>query len=855
MKKPAILLLACFAILACISLAPAKDNLGDKLDKLFDKAGNKTKKVVDKVEAKVNAKLDEWIGEPTVAIAGEPDGNELTLVDNHQTKAIVICSAPEKSVEKQAADDLVKYIKLMTGVEVARAGTAAEVADALKMDADHPLIVIGSAALKADPDLQRELDKVAKKSPTLRADAIVLKRKGNRVYVAGNHDESHYYAVAELLSRWGCRWYLPSEFGECIPEVSALKVGKLNYAFGSPFEVREFWISWNGESAGQRDFQLRNFMNNQGVSGGHILASYTKDLIPPGKTQWNIPIADAKTAEHVANHPEVQKNFAAGKDFSLGMEDGLYESDSKRDAELQAGLTDKYFISNTLTDNFMELYNQVAQRLLAKYPNSKSHIGFLAYSNITIPPQRQIVAAKPLVASLAPIDIDPNHGMDDARFPSVREYKEMVYRWSEVMQGRVFIYDYDQGMLVWRDLPNPSIGAVKQNMKIYRDAGILGVSTESRLAIATTFLNLYVRGQTMWNPDVDVDALLADFYPKFYGPAAEPMSRYWGRLFKAWDDTIVTEHEFFVIPAIYTPELVEALRKDLTEAEETMKDASRRLNHPPRDWKKYEERMRFTRLSFNLIDQYTEMWHAAATEGDYKKAVAWGDKAVATRMELGTMNNTFTTRVIPTMPAPETKEGGPAWLLGEVEQYRKLAELTDGPKGKLIMKLPVDWSYRRDPHDTGVVSGFAYKPADLSYWKEHGQELVGYARKDYPTTQWEMIRTDLYPQAQGILHPDGQSFTGNHWYKTTLKLDASQAQGKLHVRFPGIFNSSWLYVNGYLVSYRPQLPLWWANDYGFEWDVDVTGKLKAGENTITVRCLNPHHFGGMYRRPFVYREN
>jgi hypothetical protein len=62
-------------------------------------------------------------------------------------------------------------------------------------------------------------------------------------------------------------------------------------------------------------------------------------------------------------------------------------------------------------------------------------------------------------------------------------------------------------------------------------------------------------------------------------------------------------------------------------------------------------------------------------------------------------------------------------------------------------------------------------------------------------------------------------------------------------------------VNGYLVDHREQKPMWWINDYGFEWDVDVTGKLKAGENTITVRCLNPHHFGGMYRRPFIYREN
>ena len=278
-----------------------------------------------------------------------------------------------------------------------------------------------------------------------------------------------------------------------------------------------------------------------------------------------MPIAEDATADHIAK--KVAPKFAKGKDFSLGMEDGVYQSDSTLDKELQAGLQDKYFLSDSLTDPFLTLYNKVADRLLKQHPDSKAKIGFLAYANITLPPQRKIVAAKPLVAYLAPIDIDPIHGMDDPKSPPRQEYKEMLYRWAEVMQGRVVIYDYDQGMLVWRDLPNPSIGSIRQDIKHYKKAGILGVSTESRDAIATTFLNLYVRGQLFWNPDADVDALLAEFYPKFYGPAAKPMAAYWTAILKAWDDSIVTEHEYFVIPAIYTPELKAKLKASLEAAE------------------------------------------------------------------------------------------------------------------------------------------------------------------------------------------------------------------------------------------------------------------------------------------------
>lgn len=42
-------------------------------------------------------------------------------------------------------------------------------------------------------------------------------------------------------------------------------------------------------------------------------------------------------------------------------------------------------------------------------------------------------------------------------------------------------------------------------------------------------------------------------------------------------------------------------------------------------------------------------------------------------------------------------------------------------------------------------------------------------------------------------------------------------------------------------------------DYRFEWEADLTGKVKAGENKIALCVNNPHHFGGIFRRPFFYK--
>jgi hypothetical protein len=79
------------------------------------------------------------------------------------------------------------------------------------------------------------------------------------------------------------------------------------------------------------------------------------------------------------------------------------------------------------------------------------------------------------------------------------------------------------------------------------------------------------------------------------------------------------------------------------------------------------------------------------------------------------------------------------------------------------------------------------------------------------------------------------------------------ASGKVHARFPGLFNEAWLYVNGHQVAHREYREPWWLSDYKLEWDVDLTGHLRPGSNTFAVRVYNPHHFGGMFRRPFLYQ--
>ena len=776
------------------------------------------------------------------ATAGKKGGNELVIAANGHTATIIVVSPNAGANEKRAADDLAKYIGLMCGAKPAIASTAPAIKEA--MAGQTPKLVVGEAALKAQPKLRRALDGVLKKKPHLRTDGIVLRREGDRVYLAGNNDLAHYFAAAELLRRWGCRWYIPTEFGECIPEERNLKVGVLDHTYSSPFEIRSYWISWLGDNTGRPEFQMRNMMTGRNgmPQTGHALGKYTKGL---GKGTFNFPITDPKSAEHVA--AKVESMFAGGGKFSLGMEDGSYDSDYPGDQKLMKLQWDKYFMRWSVTDPMLELYNNVASILQKKHPKSEAKIGFLAYANMTLPPVRDMVTKRSLYAELGPIDIDPIHGMDDPQSPPRREYRDMMYKWAKVMQGRLCIYDYDQGMLVWRDIPNPSHHSFVQDVRHYHKAGILGVNTESRNAIATTFINLHLRARLLWNPDEDVDALLDDFYPRFYGPAARLMRSYWSAIFDAWKKTICTEHEYFVAPAIYTPGVMTVLKQTLAEAEQITNSLQVQGRVLTRNEKLYIERMRFTRYSHDIIAGYISMVRAAATECDYACAIALGKKALAVREELTDMSGIFTT-----YRKYKAEHNGYAWWPGEIRQYEELLPFTDGTTGKLIMKLPLEWAFHRDDDNTGLARGFAAGPVNLSHWQANKAKLNPVNRKDYPN-QWEMIRTDLYAQAQGIRHPDHQSYTGWLWYRLDIELKPDQTAGKVHLRFPGLFNECWLYINGKEVAIRKQGRMWWKNDYRFEWDVDLTGKLKAGKTIIALRCHCEHHFAGMFRRPFLYQ--
>lgn len=71
---------------------------------------------------------------------------------------------------------------------------------------------------------------------------------------------------------------MPSAFGEYVPQWPVLSVERLDHAYAPPFEIRHYWLSWNGDPAGADEFRHRNFMSAATLPGaGQVLDTYCRD--------------------------------------------------------------------------------------------------------------------------------------------------------------------------------------------------------------------------------------------------------------------------------------------------------------------------------------------------------------------------------------------------------------------------------------------------------------------------------------------------------------------------------------------------------------------------------------------------
>ncbi len=742
--------------------------------------------------------------------------------------------AEEDSVAKKvstAAKDLQAYIKKLSGAELPIVSDEAELPAS-------PLILIGRSRLTdaiADAAIPAGL------TPSRNEEGFVVLARDDRLLLAGN-DEGPYhgteYAVYALLEHLGVRWFMPGDFGEVLPQQQpTINLADMEIRERPDFRQRNWWVHTTPEMLEQeKRWKIRNRLNPDNM------------FAPPGDSSVRNFVADAALAEtrpelfarnldgsvnpHMPNltNPEsvqiaaekMKEMFRADSSLSsigIAPDDGMPRDFNPETVKLNRGFTDLIGREGvpqeaSITEEWILFVNAVARDVAKEFPDRI--VTTNGYANRNTPPIG--ITIEPNISIMfAAIWSDTIHAYDNSRSWQMQRQGQFLRQWCE-LNDKVWLYNYSYTMLVSSLTPVPLTRKLARDYPLLKEWGAVGFMDEARNQwIEGGITTKYIRARLSWDADADVDALLRDFFARWYGPAARPAERFWDALDRTMEETPFLGHEDRILPYVYTPELLAELEAHIAAAE-SLADTDRVKTH-----------VRIDRLILEHLKHYMAM-HAAEWGGEFGRAAAEADAMMGVRRQLMEINPFLV------LDHEERYHSG-IFYWGVVERadwYRKLVAMTGGTEGSLIALLPEKALFQVDPLDDGRFDKW-YDPA-------------------HDTAAWPRLLTTKPFYAQGYMSPGGHPYVGAIWYRFDIDLPAHATGKPVKLYAPVVETEAWLWVNGQYIGHRPYRE---SYERPSTLDLDVSAALKPGErNTIVIRVSTGSSraavAGGLSSRLFLY---
>jgi hypothetical protein len=741
---------------------------------------------------------------------------DLTLVKDGQPSATIITLAPaepppaanaprgkkrgEAAVtgDARAAQLLVEWIKKITGVELpigteAKAGTTA--------------IYLGKAALQAG----LKLDDIV--SPS--REGLRISADDKRVLIAGQTDEATLKAACRFLEELGCRYFMDGPLGEVYPHTKTLAVGRLAITEkpgligrnpkGPSFSATA-WKAWNG---GGGDM----------VGHSHSWGGYVSPALFDQHPDWFAMGSDGQ--RHAGgwictSNPELRKHFAnnviaaieAGtRNPSISPTDGrgycqCPTCKAQDDPKSLEPSTNTIAITNRYTDFF----DDIGRRVAAVHPESV--LGFYCYADYTQPPTNGRKLSPNLCAVIAPIRYCRLHEIGHPGCVGREQQVDMTERWAAVA-SKLGYYNYMYN-LADGTLPFFKFTACKKEFPYLVSKGLSYMTIEMLSNWHIYGPQIYLSLRLAYDPAANADAIMEDYWQKFYGPKAGPfMKEYWMGIDAAQEQVQTHAGSFFGLAQIYTPVFLKLCEARLTKAAQAAKGDDL-----------YEKRVAMHAEGFRSAADYQAI-AGAMNSGNFAMANTMMEAMIARLHKLaeeGIANREYATSYIERFLSKPVRQGAAA---------------TAAPN-KVLQVLPDRWRFAFDEEDQGNAKHYDAAKFDDSKWP---------AVATYSATL------------------DSQGYDKNSvlWYRT--KLDVPAKHGKLALFFGEVDGATEVYLNGQKVEVpappapakkpvkgappaaAPAAPAAPANPPArtgqarprTPFEVDVTGAVHVGENVVALR--------------------
>jgi hypothetical protein len=736
---------------------------------------------------------------------------DMVIVQEGQPRATIVvaqdAAGPVKQKLQLAAEELQTYVQKMSGAKLPILDDS--------QNPNGPLLLVGRSRFSDALGVTIP----SGLSPARREEGFVIVCRNDRLLLAGNNDGPYHgteYAVYDFLRGLGVRWFMPGDFGEIVPQQKTIRVPEQQVLQKPDFAMRNWWLHAQPELATQETrWKLRNKMNPEpmfaicgdssarAIVAPEALRKEKPELLALNENGTRNPyLPNLSNPEAVAIAGGIIKDYLrknpAANSYGFAPDDGMPRDFNPETLRLSRGFVTLGARPGvpgeaSITEEWMLFVNQVAVEVHKEFP--QAYIATNGYANRNLPPEGVKLDDR-MVIMFAAIWSCTLHGYDDDHCWQKVRQGQMLKRWCELCKN-VWIYGYNYNMLVSGLTPFPEFTKLRRDFPLMKKWGVMGFHDESRNVWAEAGIaSRYLRAQLEWNAEADVDAILDDFFTKWYGRAARPMKAFYVALDDAITRMPMHGHEDRIMPEVYTPELLARLKQLVAEAERSADTDVDKLH------------VRAERLIYEHLVAYMDL-AAGEAAGNFAAAVAQADKMLSLRVQLHAINPFF---IWPDEKGYHT--GVWYWTITDRKRYyQSLVDKTAGKTGTLVAFAPRQAMFRTDPHEEGIFAN----------WQHPGLDESG----------WTLADTTRPFYRQGYDDGRGYPYLGHIWYRLKLDVPAAAQGKKVMLCVPVVVTEAWCWVNGNYAGHRPYQE---AYVRPAEMELDVTQFIRPGQtNVVAIR--------------------
>jgi len=534
-------------------------------------------------------------------VAGlEPAEGALILVRDGKPAATIVIGSNATPTVLYAVQELNEHLELSTGTRLPVAEDGQPITG--------PTIHVGATELT---------ERLGLAPRYLAPDNWVVSRAGDALVLSGGDSEydphpvsrkllpfGSLYAVYEFLERVvGVRWYWPGELGRVVPEHATLAVDGVRWGGAPTFDTRFAFNSYHDEADFTHEDMWKWWRRMRwGAPGGSPIGMHSFNDWPSrfGKEhpEWfalqdagHTLIQEGSMGGHVCFNDEyVLAQTIADKRQEFDEKPWLlYSSVMPGDSmgahmcrceDCQAEVDPDKPSGARHSDYVWGFVNRVAREVRKTHP--ERIITSASYSDYSAIPEN--------------VDLESNIGVTlcigsasqnlatDANARAT--YLERMTSWSERTE-HIYVWDYwnnprfDKGTYgaptifphMIQDWFALERGRVKGRVLAFTSYDSEGIDITGHGNWADWIfdsLNVYIAMKLMWNLDQDVDAMLAEFYEAFYGPAGPSVQQFYEAMEAAYMD-LNNKSELWdyrsVWGQVYPRAFVQKTMEHLSEAE------------------------------------------------------------------------------------------------------------------------------------------------------------------------------------------------------------------------------------------------------------------------------------------------